>query len=74
LTSGVVINDKARPHTDASTRDLLEHFNWELFDHLPYKPGLAPSDYHMFTPTYLKKWLGCQSFNSNKELMEGVKT
>jgi hypothetical protein len=32
----------------------LEHFNWELFDHLPYSPELAPSDYHVFT--YLKNW------------------
>jgi hypothetical protein len=39
-------------------------FNWGLFD-------LPPSDYHMFT--YLN-WLRSQYFNSNKELLEGVKT
>jgi hypothetical protein len=73
LTSGVVLlHDSARPHTAARTRALLEHFNWELFDHSSYSPVLSPSDYHLFT--YLKNWLGSQRFNNNEELMEGVKT
>jgi hypothetical protein len=50
----------------------LEHFNWELFDHLPYSPDLTPGDYQLFT--YMKNWLGSQHFNNNEELMEGVKT
>jgi hypothetical protein len=49
---------------------MLEHLNWELFDHPPHSPDLAPSDYHLFT--YLKNWLGSQHFNTN-DLMEGVK-
>jgi hypothetical protein len=49
----------------------LEHFNWELFDHLPYSPDLTPGDYQLFT--YMKNWLGSQRFNNNEELMEGVK-
>jgi hypothetical protein len=44
----------------------LEYFNWELFDHRPYTPDLAPSDYRLFTLT--------QYINNNEELMEGVKT
>jgi hypothetical protein len=72
LTAGVVLlQDNARPHTAACIRALLEHFNWDLFDHPLYKPDLPPSDYHLFT--YLKNWLRSQPFNSN-ELMEGVKT
>jgi hypothetical protein len=43
-----------------------------LFDHPPYSPDLAPSDYHLFT--YLKNWLRSQLFNNNEEFMEGVKT
>jgi hypothetical protein len=43
-----------------------------LFDHPPYSPDLAPSDYHLFT--YLKNWLRSQRFNNNEEFMEGVKT
>jgi histone-lysine N-methyltransferase SETMAR len=75
LTYGVMLpHDIARPHTStaARTQALLEDSNWELFDHPPYSPDLAPSDYDLFT--YLKNWLGSQRFNSNEELMEGVKT
>jgi hypothetical protein len=52
LTSGVVFHDSAHPHTAACTRELLVHFNWELFDHPPYNHDLAFSNYHLFT--YLK--------------------
>jgi histone-lysine N-methyltransferase SETMAR len=72
LTSGVVhIHDNAHVHTAAGTQALLEHFNWELFDHPPYSPNLALSNYHLFT--YLKNWLGSQYFNNDEESMEGVK-
>jgi hypothetical protein len=68
LTSCVVLlHDNA-----ACTRALLEHFNWELFDHPPCSPHLAPSEYHMFI--HLKKWLRSQRFNNNEELKESVKT
>jgi hypothetical protein len=69
--SVVLLHDNARLHTDARIRALLDHFNWELFDHPPYSPDLAPTDYHLFT--CLKNWLRSQCFNNN-ELMEGVKT
>jgi hypothetical protein len=73
LTSGVVhLLDNAHPHTAACTRALLEHFEWELFDHPLYCPALAPSDYHLFT--YLKNWLLSQPFSYNGKLIEGVKT
>jgi transposase len=72
--SVVLLHDNARPHTntDARTRALLEYFNWELFDHPPSSPDLAPNDYHLFT--YLKNWLRSQRFDNNEELMDGVKT
>jgi transposase len=60
LTYGLVLlHGNARPHTAARTRALLEHLNWELFDHPPYSPDFAPSDYHLFT--YLKNWLSSQA-------------
>jgi histone-lysine N-methyltransferase SETMAR len=68
----VLLHDNARPHTAARTRALLEHYNLELFDHPPYSPDIAQSDYHQFT--YLKNWLPSQRFNNNEELMEDVKT
>jgi hypothetical protein len=68
----VILHDNARPHTAARTRALLEHFNWELSDHPPYSPDLAPIDYHLFN--YLKICLGSQHSNNNGEIMDGVKT
>jgi transposase len=75
LTSGVVLlHDNVCPHTSTTvcTQVLLEHFNWELFNHPPYSPDLTPNDYHLLT--YLKNWLESQHLNNNEELMEGVKT
>jgi hypothetical protein len=43
-----------------------------LFDHPPYSPDFAPSDYFLFT--YLKNWLRSQCFNNHEELMKGVET
>jgi hypothetical protein len=43
LTFGVVLlHDNAPLHTGtaACAQALLEHFNWELFDHHPYSPDL----------------------------------
>jgi hypothetical protein len=57
--------------TVAHTRALLEHFNWELFNHPPYSPDLALSDYHLLT--YLKDLVGSQYFNNNEEMIEDVK-
>jgi transposase len=73
LTSGllvVLLHGNARPHTASDTRAHLEHFHWELFDHPPYSPDLAPSDYHLFI--YLKKRLRWQFFNNNEKMMEGT--
>jgi hypothetical protein len=56
LSYGVVIlHDNVRQRTAARARVLLEHFNWELFDHPSYNPDLTPNDYLLFT--YLKNWL-----------------
>jgi hypothetical protein len=34
-------------HAAAHTQALLQHFNWELFDHPLYSPDLAPSEYYI---------------------------
>ena len=44
----VMIHDNARPHTAAATQNLITTFGWEQFDHPPYSPNLAPSDFHLF--------------------------
>ena len=60
----------ARPHTADHTNAFIKLFNWEIFDHLPYSPDLAPSDYQLFTK--MKVWLATQCFHANEELMDGV--
>lgn len=73
LSSGVIlIHDNARPHSANVTKQLLQQFKWEVFDHPPYSPDLAPSDYHLFRE--MKAWLGGQRFANNDELQNAVTT
>ena len=41
-----------------------------MFDHPPYSPDLAPSDYHLFPN--MKTWLATQRFDDDAELQAGV--
>ena len=66
----MLLHDNARPHTADRTVQLLQEFHWEIFDHPPYSPDLAPSDYHLFM--HLKKWLASQRFETDDELQTGV--
>jgi histone-lysine N-methyltransferase SETMAR len=43
-----MLHDNARPHTATATQDLITIFGWEQFNHPPYSPDLAPSDFHVF--------------------------
>lgn len=72
LTAGVVLlHDNARPHTAHRTATVLQEFGWELFDHPPYSPDLAPSDFHLFL--HLKKFLSSrQRFDNDEELKTTV--
>ncbi|KAJ4436264.1 hypothetical protein ANN_18895 [Periplaneta americana] len=72
LTAGVVLlHDNARPHTAQRTAAVLTEFGWELFDHPPYKPDLAPSDFHVFL--HLKKFLSSgDRFGNDEELKTSV--
>jgi hypothetical protein len=70
-TYGVVLlHGNALSYTAVRTQALLEFFKCELFDHPPYSPDTAPSDYHRFT--YLKNGFGSQRFKNNNEWTEGV--
>lgn len=73
LSKGVKFHhDNARPHTANVTLDLLKKFGWEIIDHPPYSPDVAPSDYHMFPA--LKKHLGGKKFDSDAEVQKEVNT
>jgi histone-lysine N-methyltransferase SETMAR len=60
----------ARPHTVAATQVLIATFGWEQFDHRPYSPDLAPSDFHVFL--HLKTLFGGRRFHDDKEIKEAV--
>jgi histone-lysine N-methyltransferase SETMAR len=46
-------HDDARPHTARANLESIQELQWELLEHPPYNPDLAPSDFHPFGP--LKK-------------------
>jgi histone-lysine N-methyltransferase SETMAR len=53
-------------------QDLIVTFGWEQFDHPPYSPDLAPSDFHVFP--HLKTFLGGRRFQNYSEVKEAVNT
>jgi hypothetical protein len=54
----------------ACTPALLEHFNWELFDHPPYSPEqLLPEE--MSGITYLQQYSDDGRFQNNAECIDG---
>jgi transposase len=65
MRGAVRLHGNARPHTAAPTRALLKHFNWELFDHSPYSPDLAPRDCYLFARTCLKNPVRSQGLHNN---------
>jgi histone-lysine N-methyltransferase SETMAR len=64
LSAGIVfLHDNATPHTARRTASLLQEFSWEVFNHPPYSPDLAPNDFHLFL--HLKKFH--QRFENDRE-------
>lgn len=73
LTKGVRLHqDNARPHVAQKTMSLIQEFGWEVIDHPPYSPDVAPSDYHLFPA--LKKDLGGRKFATDEEVRQAVLT
>ena len=62
----LLLHDNARPHSAAKTKNLLENFKWDIFDHPLYSPDLAPSDFRLFP--LLKESLGGKHFCNNEDL------
>lgn len=73
MNSGVIIiHHNAQPHSADATQRMFQQFQWYIFDHPAYSHDLAPSDFNLFPE--LKKWLGRQCWETNKELQDIVKT
>jgi histone-lysine N-methyltransferase SETMAR len=63
-----LLHDNACPHTTAASEDVIATFGWEQYNHPPYSPDLAPSDFHVFL--HLKTFLGGRWFHD--EVKEAV--
>ncbi|GFU50017.1 histone-lysine N-methyltransferase SETMAR [Trichonephila clavipes] len=57
--------DNALSHTSEVAMVKIHELWFELHDHLPYLPDIAPCDFFLFP--HLKTALGGQTFSSNKE-------
>ena len=67
----ILQQDNARPHTAKKTKKTIEKFKWELLEHPPYSPDLAPSDYYLFSP--LKNYLSGIHYPNQEELEFAVR-
>jgi histone-lysine N-methyltransferase SETMAR len=68
----VMLHDNAHPHTAAATQDVIVTFAWEQFNHCPYSPVLAPSDFLVFL--HLKTFQGVRRFHNDNEVKEAIDT
>jgi hypothetical protein len=49
LNTGILLlHDNARPHTACVSAETIREVHFECHPHLPYLPGFAPYDYHVF--------------------------
>lgn len=62
--------DNAPVHKSVLTMAKINELKYELLDHPPYSPDLAPSDYHLFP--HLKRFLSGKRFSSNQEAIDAV--
>ena len=67
----VLLHDNARPHTALQTQVLLrEKIHRDIFEHPPYSPDLAPSDFFPFPK--LKELLAGKRFANDEDLKNAV--
>ena len=62
--------DNAPAHTAQKTITKITELKYELLQHPPYSPDLAPSDFWLFP--HLKKFLRGKHFSSNEEVIAVV--
>jgi histone-lysine N-methyltransferase SETMAR len=60
----VMLHDNSHTHTVTATQVLIATFGWEQFDHPPYSPDLAPSDFHLFL--HLKTFVDGRRFHDDE--------
>jgi histone-lysine N-methyltransferase SETMAR len=63
-------HDNAPAHKSVLAMEKLRDLHYELFEHPPYSPDLAPSDLYIFPK--LKLFFAGQRFSSNQEAIAAV--
>jgi hypothetical protein len=73
LARGVLLHyDNARPHTAQVTQEIFQELQWQLLEHSPYGPDLAPSDFPLFG--LLKNHPGGKRFADDEEVETEVRS
>jgi [histone H3]-lysine36 N-dimethyltransferase SETMAR len=66
------LQDNAPIHKSAASMQVLEESGFDLLDHPPYSPDLAPSDFYLFR--FMKKHLRGKQFANAEDLREEVES
>ena len=62
----ILLHDNARSHVVKTVKAALQELEWEVFQHPPYSPNLAPTDYHLFRT--LSNEMRGVAFDNDKDL------
>jgi hypothetical protein len=66
----IIVHNSSRLYIANFTKMTLSVMGWEIMNHLPYRPDLVPSDFHLFRP--MKVHLGGEKFQAEDELKHGA--
>ena len=64
-------HDNARPHIAQDVLAAIKGYGWELLDHPPYSPDVAPTDYHVNRS--VSNWMEGEIFDSLDEIVDSIK-
>jgi histone-lysine N-methyltransferase SETMAR len=67
-----MLHDNACPNIAFAMQDLIATFGWEQFNHPPFSPDLASSNFHVFL--HLKTFFGGLQFHDDNEVKEDINT
>jgi len=67
----LLLHDNVRPHSANQTTVTLRSFKWEVLQHPPYSPDLAPSDFQLSGP--LKHHLSGERFPDGDAVERAVR-
>jgi transposase len=70
LSQTAILQHNARPHTANKRHETIRDLKFELLEHPPYSPDLAPSDFHVSGP--LKDVISGVHLSKDEELKNAV--